>query len=91
MRRVSKKRAAALRVYRKRRDDFLTANPQCQFPGGCEQRSTVVHHRRGRFGARLLDERFWAASCDYHNDYAETHTGESLALGWLVRIEGVSA
>jgi hypothetical protein len=90
MRRESKKRAAAMRVYRKRRDEFLTEHPRCQFPTGCEARATVVHHRRGRFGGRLLDERWWAAACDLHNDFAETHTGEALDLGWLVRIEGVA-
>lgn len=91
MRSVSKKRAVALRVYRRRRDLFLAEHTACEFPAGCDSPSAVVHHRRGRFGARLLDERFWAGSCDFHNDYAETHTGESIALGWLVRIEGVSA
>jgi hypothetical protein len=90
MRPVSRKRAVALRVYRKRRDEFLTEHSGCQFPAGCDQQATVMHHRRGRFGARLLDERWWAASCSFHNDFAETHTGESLDIGWLVRIEGVA-
>jgi hypothetical protein len=57
------------------------------FPG-CGQPATELHHRRGRRGARLLDQAWWAASCATHNDFAETHTGESLDIGWLVRIEG---
>lgn len=91
MRRISRKRAAAMRVYRKRAAEFLTEHPQCQFPTGCDKRATVVHHRRGRFGARLLDERWWAASCPGHNAFAEEHTGQALDIGWLVPIEGVAS
>lgn len=91
MRARSKKRAALMRIYVKRAAEFLTEHPRCQFPGGCAQRATVVHHRRGRFGARLLDEQWWAASCDQHNAFAEEHTGQALDIGWLVRIEGVAS
>lgn len=90
MRRVSKKRAVALRLYMKRRDEFLAERTRCEFPLGCDSQADVLHHRRGRFGGRLLDERYWAGSCSFHNDFAETHTGEALACGWLVRIEGVA-
>lgn len=90
MRRVSKKRAVALRIYAKRRAAFLEANPRCQFPRGCEQRATTIQHLRGRRGDRLLDEQWWAASCLDHNLWAEDHTGDALAIGWLVRIEGAA-
>lgn len=90
MRAVSKKRARELRLYRPLRDAFLAEHPRCQFPPGCWSASTVVHHKRGRRGLRLLDTTWWAASCDPHNEYAETHTGESLGMGWLVRIEGAA-
>lgn len=90
MRRESLKRAAELRQYRKMVGPFLAGRPVCEFPEGCEASAVCVHHRRGRFGARLLDVDWWAASCAFHNDYAETHTGHSLAIGWLIRIEGVA-
>jgi len=90
MRTVSKKRARQLREYRPLRDAFLAAHPWCQFPAGCGQATTELHHKRGRRGLRLLDQAWWAASCAFHNDYAETHTGEALAIGWLVRIEGAA-
>lgn len=64
---------------------FLAENAWCDFPG-CGAPSQVLHHRRGREGRRLLDQTWWAASCNPHNDYAETHTGEALKAGWLVRI-----
>lgn len=90
MRAVSKRRAALLRIYAKRRVEFLTNRPKCEFPRGCEQRATTIQHLRGRRGERLLDETWWAASCLDHNLWAEDHTGEALAMGWLVRIEGVA-
>lgn len=87
MRAVSPKRARQLRVYRPARDAYLTEHPWCEFPD-CTAPSEVLHHKRGRRGMRLLDQAWWAASCNFHNDYAETNTGAALAIGWLVRIEG---
>jgi hypothetical protein len=89
MRAVAPKRARQLCAYRPLRDAFLDANPWCMFPG-CSSPTEALHHKRGRRGLRLLDERWWAASCAVHNDFAETRTGESLDLGWLVRIEGAA-
>ncbi|HZQ33757.1 MAG TPA: hypothetical protein VFB19_18745 [Mycobacterium sp.] len=87
----SPKRAADMRAYGREVEAFL-AEPEhatCEFPLGCASRSTAVHHRRGRFGRRLRDQRWWAGTCAFHNAYAEDHTGEALACGWLLRIEGV--
>jgi hypothetical protein len=88
MRRVSLKRQAALRIYSKRRREFLENRPACEFPGGCTEPATTIQHLRGRSGARLLDEAWWASSCWHHNSWAEDNTGLALASGWLVRIEG---
>lgn len=90
MRHTSLKRARQLREYRPARDAFLADNPVCQFPAGCDSATTELHHRRGRRGLRLLDQTYWSASCAFHNEFAETHTGEALALGWLIRIEGAA-
>lgn len=79
-----------MRVYTRRKTLFLIEHNRCEFPLGCDMPSVVVHHRRGRFGGRLLDERYWAGSCHDHNDFAETKTGEALECGWLLRIEGVA-
>jgi len=32
------------------RDVFLAEHARCQFPGGCVQQSTELHHRAGRRG-----------------------------------------
>ena len=81
----------AMTIYRREVRAFLTEHDRCEFPLGCDKPSTVCHHKRGRFGRRLLDKRYWAGSCSFHNDFAETHTGEALACGWLIRIEAVDA
>jgi hypothetical protein len=94
IRQVSDRRRFESRRYKDLRAAFLAPDPttgerpRCAFPEGCEAYAVVVHHRRGRFGKRLLDVDWWARSCAYHNDYAETHTGHSLAIGWLIPIEG---
>lgn len=89
MRRVSKKRAAALRIYAKLRREFLAEHEACEFPLGCTAAATTIQHLRGRRGGRLLRVEWWAASCWAHNSWAEDHTGEALAIGWLHRIESV--
>lgn len=46
-----------MRSYRARRLLFLERNPRCAvFP---KLGATQIHHRRGRAGKLLLDERFW--------------------------------
>jgi hypothetical protein len=90
MRSVSVRRQRENREYTKLRREFLENRPRCEFPNGCSERATEVQHRRGRRGLRLLDVDWWAASCHDHNAWAEDHTGEALAIGWLVRIEGAA-
>lgn len=91
MRARSLKRAREIREFAPLAEAFLEEHDRCEFPLGCDQPSVVVHHKRGRFGRRLLDRDWWAAACNFHNNYAEEQTGAALACGWLVPIEGVSA
>lgn len=79
---VSDTRREQLAVYRPQRDAFLEAHPFCF---RCGKRRTCLHHRMGKVGALLLDQRYWAASCAECNDLAETNTGLALAEGWLLR------
>jgi hypothetical protein len=87
---VSPKRARQNRTYSVLRAEFLTAHPRCEFPGGCTEWADTVQHLRGRRGERLNDTTYWAASCLPHNLWAEDNTGEALAMGWLIRIEGAA-
>jgi hypothetical protein len=87
---MSAKRAQQMRVYRGLRAVYLADHPYCEFPLGCGAQATEIQHRRGRSGNRLIDVTWWSASCHVHNQWAEEHTGEALACGWLVPIEGVA-
>lgn len=84
MRRRSSKLAAAMREYAPKAAAFLAERPRCEYPLGCDQWATEVHHRRGRTGWRLLAEEWWASSCRKHNELAETDTGLALRVGWLL-------
>jgi hypothetical protein len=88
---VSTKRAKQNRVYSARRLVFLEAWPQCQFPLGCTNAATEVHHMRGRVGGLLLDESLWLALChDCHVNVTE-HPTFALAVGTSVSRLGITA
>jgi len=76
---VSKKRAALLRIYRKRRDEFMAAHPSC---ARCGQRSEELHHKAGRVGAALLDESRWTALCSPCHRWATEHPLDAIAEGY---------
>lgn len=87
LRRQSRKAVARARIYRRRRDVFLDANPSC---ARCGRRATEVHHKRGR-GKYLLDEETWLALCHGCHMHVTTRPAEALADGWsLPRIGGGS-
>ena len=89
MRRATKKRAALIRIYMKRREEYLTANPWCIRCGG---NADQIHHRAGRVGAALLDESRWASACGDCHRYITEHPAEAIQRGWsLSRIGGDAA
>src|SRR4051812_49196612 len=61
--RVSAKRAKQNATYSKLRAAFLLERPRCEYPTGCQNAATDVHHRKGRVGALLLDTAHWSALC----------------------------
>jgi hypothetical protein len=80
---LSKKRAAEMRVYRKGRIEFLNENPECaaKLPG-CTGQATQVHHQKGRIGANLNDRRFWMAICHNCHTRAENDPKEAKERGF---------
>jgi len=64
IRKVSPKRAAEAKIYRKRKAVFLEEHEECFVCGFYvypEDRD--LHHKRGRAGKLYLDERFWEMAC----------------------------
>jgi len=42
----------------------------------------TCHHKRGRTGDLLMDERYWLPVCVGHHTYIEMHPEESYRNGW---------
>jgi hypothetical protein len=77
----SKKRATQEREYAKIRKVYLFCHPVCEVIGcGCE--STEIHHKKGRVGELLTDERFFLAVCRPHHNYIESHPFEARDAGY---------
>jgi len=70
-----------MRIYSKRRRQFLEANPQCQFPNECLNAATEIHHKRGRVGALYLDVSTWLAICAPHHRWATENPRAAVELG----------
>lgn len=94
LRRRSLKRAAMMRAYVPEMLAFLAEHTTCEHPTNHPDgpvAAVCVHHRKGRAGEKLRDQRYWAASCWPCNQAAEDDTGAALACGWLLPIEGVAS
>ena len=88
MRRQSKKRAALIRIYLKRREIFLINNPWCIRCGGTADQ---IHHKAGRVGAALLDESRWASACGPCHSHITENPREAIERGWSLPRIGVAS
>jgi len=66
----SDKRARQEREYSKKRKEYLIDHPICEVLG-CFAKSTEVHHKKGRIGDLLTDERYFMAVCNAHHRVIE--------------------
>jgi hypothetical protein len=81
IRRISRKRMRSQIIYRRRKQGFMAKHPRCQ----CCKRalSEDLHHKRGRIGRLLTDERFWMAVCRPCHDRIHRHPAEAVERGYL--------
>lgn len=82
IRRVSKKRAAQLRVYSKLRKDFLEKNPVCQLCNNAN--ATDIHHGWGRIGELLNAEEHWFSICRPCHEWVHNHPSQARRQGYLL-------
>jgi hypothetical protein len=56
-------------AYTAQRKIYLKRHPICEVrTEGCTGKATTVHHRKGRIGTLMLDEKYWLACCmECHN------------------------
>lgn len=75
IKKATKKRAKANRVYDKKAREFRKANPICAIRSpACTGATECVNHKKGKATpALLIDERFWEPSCFMCNGYIEDH------------------
>lgn len=87
---VSSKRAIQLGEYRKKRLKFLGENRICEVGAlllgshcSCTIRATEIHHRSGRIGKKLNDEKDFLPTCRTCHDWCHRNPKEARALGLL--------
>lgn len=82
IKKVSAKRAAQEREYKKLRKEYLKVHPICEAAlPQCSKVATDIHHKAGR-GKHLLNTDTWMASCRNCHTYIETHPAESKERGF---------
>jgi hypothetical protein len=83
VRSVSKKQGIRLKEYSQIKAMYLPNYPNCEFKE-CRELSNEVHHKAGKTGKLLFDERYFMAVCREHHIWIETHPKESKELGYSV-------
>lgn len=80
IKRYSKKELKRLRIYRKKREEYFKRNPVCEYPN-CNSRKITLHHKKGRIGDLLIDDRFFCSLCWPHHQEIEQNPALAIELG----------
>jgi hypothetical protein len=82
IRKVSRKQAREKRKYLSARIKYLIEHVHCEAKlPGCENMTTEVHHKVGRIGENLLNEKKWLAVCRPCHVFIEQHPVAAKQLG----------
>lgn len=85
---VSESRKLDNKLYKQARKEYLANHPYCErclelntyFFG----RSNQIHHRKGRVGSLLFNNKFFMACCDDCHKYIEANPIEAKEKGWSI-------
>lgn len=77
---VSDKKLAELKEYRVVRDRYLKNNPICEY-NGCSSTEITLHHKRGRVGSLLTDDKYFCSLCIKHHEWAEKNPKDAKSMG----------
>lgn len=83
------KRKQEERIYAQRRKIFLLNHPWCAVAKALRERArpaTQVHHKRGRIGRLLLDERHWLPVSMWGHEWINSHPAQARTLGLLCEL-----
>ena len=80
----SPKRAKQEREYSKEAKAYKELHPFCQatLPNICTNHTSDVHHKAGRIGALLLNQKYWMPVCRPCHNWIEEHAKKARALGF---------
>jgi hypothetical protein len=77
----SLKRKVEENLYLKKKKEYLTKNIRCEVKG-CNRVSEDVHHKKGRVGKLLYDEKYFLAVCREHHTEIESHPELAIKNGY---------
>lgn len=80
----SKKRKSEDKVYLKKKKEYLTAHIRCEVKG-CNHVSEDLHHRRGRVGKLLYNEKYFLAVCRDHHRKIEMEPSWAIENGYSLK------
>lgn len=66
----SVKRIVEEKLYLKKRKEYLTKNLRCEVKG-CNHVVEEIHHKKGKIGKLLYDEKYFMAVCRKHHTEIE--------------------
>jgi hypothetical protein len=80
----SLKRKVEEKLYLKKKKEYLTAHIRCEVKG-CNRVSEDVHHKRGRIGKLLYNEKYFMAVCREHHTEIEMNPDWAIKNGYSVK------
>ncbi len=86
LRRMSKAKSKEHRKYLKLKDETFSEFRYCEWPDGCGQMATQVHHAKGRSGSLLCDKNFWWLLCVEHHAWIHDHPNKARQIEGLLLI-----
>ena len=60
------KRLSEERIYAKKKKEYLTKHIKCEVPG-CNHAAEELHHKKGRIGKLLYNEKYFMGVCIPHH------------------------
>lgn len=80
---VSSRQKTRLSEYARAKKRWWRDGLKCEMGGCVNQAEKQPHHKFGRVGALLCDERGWIALCIFHHTWVHQHPTEARQLGLL--------
>lgn len=75
--------SANLREYKKVRENYLSKQINCEAElSGCNFEANQIHHKKGRMGNLLIDDKYFLAVCGNCHHWIENNPVQAKELGF---------